>query len=222
MFEPSATSPITLSGEQQEALRGYFDNCLENGRTSRSHPLEFALVLAGDKPAATMHPTEDEFPNDPFDPAAGLRRLCDVLNVVCRKPRTNWWFVAPVDGRLDLLPSGNRTERNEAWYRRFGVVLGYPPDAIEAFIDARGQWTEPHELVADGHFDADTIADAGFVSYRHDDSIDGYEQAIEQGRALRRRLDELADTWGVPEIDEFVEAHRSYLCERAQPEKAAP
>lgn len=222
MFEPTAISPISLSTEQRDVLREYFSNCLENDRSHRSHPLEFVLVLSGDKPACTMHPSEEEFPHDPFDPAAGLRRLCDQFNVVYRKPRNNWWFVAAVEGRIDMLPSGNRTDRNDAWYRRLGVVLGYPPEAIEAFIAARGQWTDPSEYVATGQFSVEEMANAGFVFYRHDDSVEGYEHAIETGRRIQERLNELADEWNIPELEEFIAEHRNHLRDEVGPEKTTP
>lgn len=223
MFEPTATEPplTSISAEQRHALRSYFGNCVENDRAHRSHPLDFALLLAGEKPACTMHPSQEEFPDDPFDPAAGLRRLCDQFDLAVQKPReVSWWFVAPVDGRLDLLPSGNRCARNAAWHRRLGVVLGYPPPAVEAFL-AREEWTEPNELVRTGHFSPEEIAPAGFVSYRHDDSIEGYERAIRDGKRVRERLDHLAERWDVPELADCVCRHWEHQRNEAQ-EMAAP
>jgi hypothetical protein len=210
MFEPSATDPPirSVSADQRHALQSYFGNCIENDRGHRSHPLDFALLLAGEKPACTMHPSKEEFPDDPFHPAAGLRRLCDQFDLALHKPReVSWWFVAPVDGRLDLLPSGNRCPRNEAWHRRLGVVLGYPPSAVEAFIrrlTTHREWTEPNELVHEGHFTPEEIAYAGVVPYRYDDSITGYEQAIRDGKRVRECLDHHAERWAVPELADCV------------------
>ncbi len=181
----------------------------------------FALVLSGDKPAATMQPSREEFPDHPWTPQTGLKELCAQLNVVTHHRRElGWWFVAPVEGRLDLLPSSNRTKRSPAWMRRLGVVLGYPPDAIETFLEARGQWTDPHERVAAGEFTPEEMADAGFVVYRHDDSLEGYEWAVRTGRRVRSRLEDLAGEWGVSELNEFVAGRREYLREEAIPEKA--
>lgn len=102
-----------------------------------------------------------------------------------------------------------------------GVVLGYPPDAIGTFIDAQ-EWADPSEFVAEGTFSADEIADAGFVFYRHDDSREGYEQAISSGERIRERLNELADEWSIPELETFVTEFRNHLRDEAQPETAVP
>lgn len=223
MFVPTATDPpiTTIADDERQALRGYLGNCIENERFEFEEPLMFVLVLSGEKPAATMQPSREQFPDDPFNPAAGLRRLCDQLNVVTQKRRElGWWFVAPVDGRLDLLPTSNRSQRSRAWMRRLGVVLGYPPDTVETFLDSGGEWTEPYELVAEGQFSPEEMADAGFVVYRHDDSIEGYESAIRTGRRAQRHLSELAEKWGLPELNEFVDGHRDYLHDQAIPEKA--
>lgn len=222
MFEPVAPDPpiTSISEEQREALRSYFGNCVENGRSHRSHPLDFALMLAGEKPSCTMHPSEDEFPKDQFDPSAGLCQLCDCLNVVVHKPQEmDWWFVAPTEGRLDMLPSGNRCRRNEAWHRRLGVVLGYPPSVVEPFIDHLGgqeEWTKAKELVREGQFSPDEIANAAFVTYRHDDSIEGYEQAIHDGKRVRDRLEQLAMDWKVSELSTYVSDHFEHQLDEAQ------
>lgn len=221
MFEPTAATPpiTTISADERQALRDYLGNCIENERFEFEEPLMLVLVLSGDKPAATMQPSREQFPDHPWSPQTGLKQLCDQLGVVARR-KMNWWFVAPVDGRLRLLPSGNRGDRSRAWMRRLGVVLGYPPDAIETFLSRQGEWTEPHELVANGQFTPEEMADAGFVVYRHDDSVGGYEWAIRTGRRIRSRLDELAEKWDLPEINEFADGHRGYLRDQAIPEKA--
>ncbi|MFC7191886.1 hypothetical protein ACFQL7_20590 [Halocatena marina] len=169
----------------------------------------------------TMQPSKDHFPDHPFAPHTGLKQLCDRCNAIAYKRRDlGWWIVAPVYGRLDFLPSSNRTERSDEWMRRLGVILGYPTADIEYFLNAQGVWTEPYDLVADGHFTPDEIADAGFIVYRHDDSIDGYKQAIQNGKQARHRLEELADDWNIPELNTFVSEYRNYLREEATPEKA--
>ena len=224
MFMPTATDPpiMSITNDERQALRTYLGNCVDNERCDFIHPLMFVLVLSGDKPAATMQPSRDEFPDHPWAPQTGLTQLCDQLNVVAHHRREiDWWFVAPVDGRLDLLPSSNRTERNDAWVRRLGVILGYPPRAVECFIEKAGEWTEPHELVATGQFSPADMADAGFIVYRHDDSVEGYEWAIRHGRRVRQRLEAVAETWDVPELTAFIDGHWTYLREAARPETPA-
>lgn len=221
MFMPTPVAPpiTTITNDDHRALRKYLENCVENERFEFEEPLMFVLVLSGDKPAATMQPSREQFPDYPWTPQTGLKQLCDQLDVVAHHRRElGWWFVAPVDGRLDLLPSSNRTERSDAWIRRLGVVLGYPPNAIEMFLNRNGEWTEPHELVADGQFSSEKMADAGFVVYRHDDSVEGYEWAIQAGKHIRLRLEELADKWDLPELNEFVDGHWEFLRDEAIPE----
>jgi hypothetical protein len=155
-------------------------------------------------------------------PHIGLTQLCDRLDLVAHHRRAlTWWFVAPVDGRLDLLPSNDRAERNAAWVRRLGVVLGYPPHAIEYFIEKKTEWIEPHEHVASGQFSPDEMADAGFIVYRHDDWVEGYDWAVRHGRRVRQRLEALAEKWELPELTAYIDGHRTYLREMALPETPA-
>lgn len=221
MFMPTATDPpiTTITDDERQALREYLGNCVETDRFVSIRPLMFVLVLSGDKPVATMQPSRDEFPDHPWVPHTGLKQLCDRLNVVAHHRRAiTWWFVAPVEGRLDLLPSNDRAERNDAWVRRLGVILGYPPHAVECFIEKETEWIEPHEHVARGQFSPDEMADAGFIVYRHDDSVAGYDWAVRHGRRVRQRLEALAEKWELPELTAYIDGHRTYLREAALPE----
>lgn len=222
MFMPTAGEPpiTTITDDQRQALREFFRNCVESERFNSIDPLMFALVLSGDKPVTTIDPSDDQFPGHRWSPQTGLKELCSRVNAVAYKRRDiGWWFVAPTYGRLDLLPSHNRTECNEAWMRRLGVIFGYPPSVIDYFLSVESEWIKPHERVAAGQFSAEEMADAGFVVYRHDDSVEGYEWAIKTGRRVCSRLEELADTWDVPELGTFVTEHRKYLRDKAIPEK---
>lgn len=222
MFEPTATEPpiTTISDDERQALRTYLGNCVENERFRTIRPLLFVLVLAGDKPACTMQPSKEAFPDNPFAPQMGLKELCSQLGVVAHHRRAlSWWFVAPVEGRLDLLPANDRTERNEAFVRRLGVILGYPPAAVERFIEQGTAWIEPHERVASGQFSPDEMADAGFIVYRHDDSVEGYEWAVRHGRQARQRLESLAEQWAIPELSAYIDGHQQHLRDEAHPDK---
>ncbi len=222
MFVPTGTnSPLkTVTTDQREALRNFFGNCVENDVFDFTDPLMVALVLSGDKPAASIDPSTDHFPDHRWTPHTGLKELCDTMNIVAYKRRDlGWWFVAPVYGRLDLLPSSNRTERSDEWMRRLGVIFGYPSSAIDYFLGAKGEWTEPRERVANGQFSSDEMVDAGFVVYRHDDSVEGYERAIETGRRIRDRLEGLAEEWDVPELATVVSEHQQQLLDEVTPEK---
>lgn len=160
--------------------------------------LKLTLVVSGDKPAVFI--SSEEWDEHFFE-------LIDWLDLtVHQMNQMPGWFVAPVHGRLDLLPSNGLHEpKNAAWHRRLGVVLGYPTDAIEYFINRDSQ-TGAHERVENDDFSPDEIAFADFVFYRHDDSINGYEQAIADGKAIRARFFELAHMWDVPVIESLAEA----------------
>lgn len=205
MLVPSPVPPRaeTLTERQRRELGQYFERHVEND-ACYCDPLLFTLVLVGDKPAAEISPMAFAFPEHRWTPHRGLIALCELFELSYRRigqGTGNDWFVAPTEGRLDLLPSSEKTERNQAWHHRLGVVLGYPPEAIDCFIDTDGtERTRPRDLVERGVFSPDELAYTRFVFYIHDDSIDGYEQAIETGRAVRARFTELADTWRLPAL----------------------
>lgn len=205
VFEPTASTPpisSTITTDQREVLREYYSNCIETGETDTLYPLEFALVLSGGKPAVVMHPSSGGFPDDPFNPADGLRRLCDTFGLSYRQ-YSSWWFVARTTARLDLLPTDGRGRRTAQCARRFGVILGYPPSAVNAFVDSEGTLPDPMEHLREQHT-TDAIADVSFLSYRMDDP----EKALDRGRRVRTRLEHLAETWDVPELAELVKVFR--------------
>ena len=61
------------------------------------------------------------------------------------------------------------------------------------------------------------MADAGFIVYRHDDSVEGYEWAVHHGRRVRQRLEALAEKWDLPELTTYIDGHWTYLREAAFP-----
>ncbi|UPM42304.1 hypothetical protein [Halocatena salina] len=216
MLVPSPVPPCaeTLTERQRCELGRYFERHAENDACYRD-PLLLALVVAGDKPAAEISATEFAFPEHPWTPHRGLIALCELFELSYRRigqGTGNDWFIAPTDGRLDLLPSSEKADRNRAWHRRLGVVLGYPPEAIDFFIDTDGtERTRPRDLLKRGVFSPEELAYTRFVFYIHDDSINGYERAIETGRAVRARFTELAEMWHLPALaaiadDVFEEA----------------
>lgn len=207
MLVPSSVSTHKnkLSEPQRQALGRYIERHVEHDAWHRE-PLMLALVVAGDKPAALIDPASFAFPDHPWSTHTGLLELCDVLELSYRHVTDiSGWFVAPAEGRLDLLPSTGRAPTNDAWHRRFGVVLGYPPDAIDFFIETSGdERTRPRDLVDRGVFSPDELAFTQFIFYIHDDSIDGYEQAITEGKIVRERFEELAAAWGLPDLKKIA------------------
>lgn len=196
-----------MTETQRRELGGYFERCAAH-ENSCCDPLLFALVLSGEKPAAEITAAAFAFPDHRWAPHRGLFALCDLFGLSYRRighGTGSTWFVAPTGGRLDLLPSSELTARNRAWHRRLGVILGYPPDAVDYFIETDGeQRTRPLTLLERGVFSPEELAYTQFVFYVPKTSTTGYEQAIETGKAVRKQLSELAETWRLPELDEIA------------------
>ncbi|WP_330632700.1 hypothetical protein [Halocatena halophila] len=209
MLVPSTISPRAddCTPAQHEALRAYCARYVEQPVWYRD-PLLFALVLAGDKPAADITAHEFAFPNHRWAPHRGLFELCELFDLSTRRIGpgvASDWFVAPNGGRLDLLPSTDKTVGNLAWHRRLGTILGYPPSAIEFFATTPpGERTQPSDLVRTGQFSPQEIAYTRFVFYVHDDSIERYEQAIEEGKQMRDRFSTLQQRWNLPALNQIA------------------
>lgn len=221
MFEPTAATPpiTTISADERQALRDYLRNCVDNELFDDLQPLMFVLMLAGDRPAMAFDPRDDEFPDYPFAARKGFRELCETFDLTLEtRLGTPFWVVAPVHGRLDLLPTSNRSTRSTAFERRLGVVFGYPPDAVESFINRDEGWLDARERVRDGQFTAEEMADVGLLGYRCENTQQGYEKAIQDGRRVRRRLNSLAEEWGLSELQTLVTGHRDYLLDRIERE----
>lgn len=210
MLIPSSVTPRAenMTETQHRELQHYFKRHVESETCLRG-PLMFALVLAGDKPAVDLSPSDWEFPDHPFVPHEGLKELCDLFDLSYRRIGHGVghdWIISPSPGRLDFLPSTNQTDRNAAWHHRLGVIFGYPPEAINYFIEHTGrEWTHPENLVASGVFTPKEVAYTRFVFYMHDDSTEGYEQAIETGKTVRKHISELAEEWELPSLNTIAE-----------------
>ncbi len=217
MFEPTAPDPpiTTITTAERQALREYLGNCVDNELFGDPQPLLFVLMLAGEKPAIAFDPRNEAFPEYPFAARQGVRHLCETFDLALEtRLATPFWVVAPVHGRLDLLPTSNRSERSQAWERRLGVVFGYPPKAVESFVARSEDWMAARERVRDGQFSAEEMADVGLLGHRCENTQEGYEMAIQDGRRVRRRLEQLAEKWDFPELQTLLKAHRDYLLDR--------
>lgn len=127
MFTPTATDPpiTTISDDERRVLREYVGNCVEAERFEFEEPLMFILVLSGDRPAVTMNPSREQFPDHPWAPQTGLKT------------------------------------------QSMGM------------------------------------------------------SGLRAGRSVRKRLEELAEIWRLPELNEFVDGHWEHQRDEATPEKAA-
>lgn len=208
MLVPSSVRNDTLMPTQRQAFQEWLR--VQEEHESFEDPLTMSLVVAGDKPAMYLQPSKWAFDGPRFGGNTDEQfvDLMETLGLTTHQMKEmNGWFVAPVHGRLDLLPSTVRAPTDAAWHRRLGVVLGYPYEAIEFFIDTSGaKRTQPRDLVDNGTFTPEEMAYIQFVFYIHNDSSDGYEQAIEDGKVTRARFTELAKQWDLPVIESLAAA----------------
>lgn len=192
----------SLSETQQEAFREFTRRYRDEseGRVS-INPILLARVVAHEKPAAQIYLSGDTHP-DFNDPSAYLRGLCDPFDLHMRNIKeARGWAIGRSSWRLDLLPT--QFSETDAYHRRCGFVYGYPTDAIEDFIETTTKITNC-DLVRAGIFSAEEVAYLIFVSHTYHNSLERYEQRIELGKRIRRRIGQLADVWGMPILDDYA------------------
>lgn len=177
----------------------------KDAETYSKNPINLARVLIGDRPAAALTPLlKIDVPNeyddaDEYVPAMvsemGLqyRTLVDHFDV----------YISSSSKRLDLLPTVK--VMNDAFHRRLGVVLGYPPDAVERFIKTSISVTWLDLIRAD-IFTPKTVAYTVFVPFSiYDKSLPKYNEAINHGKQIKQRIHECAHEWEMTELDEYAE-----------------
>lgn len=193
-----------LTAEQRAALREYTSHYRQAEDTLGSYPLVVARVLARDKPAACVKPVSDIVPDgydghDAYLPDVFGRMGLDTCQIVGDES----WYIARTAWRLDLLPT--EAIYTEAYHRRCGVFFGYPPAAIEHFIMHPDVTVTHCDVARAGLIAADDLAYLIFISYAHEKTMERYQDLIARGKAIRRRLSELSETWDVPVLDAQAE-----------------
>ncbi len=193
------TFPLeTLTEHQREMFRQFITHRKKDQMNIRE-PIWFALLLAGKRPATEI--TIFGPPDDPDHPITP-EEIAEAFDL-----NYQWWAdtcldVARSSWRLDLLPS--QGEVSEAYHRRLGCFYGYSEEDVEHFLTGGEQRTLPADLVSNGVFSHDEVAYTTFVPQGHDDSIDGYNRAIEMGKTNRSTIEEYADNWGIPELAAYA------------------
>lgn len=182
-----------LTDKQYDALRDFIIRLRGEGECSAT-PIRLARVLAEDKPATLL---QDD----------SLDSLLDRIGFPYRKVEgIPGWIVSPTEWRLDLLPTAkNKFSQPDAYHRRLGVVFGYPPEAIDYFIQKDGSEPTKFDLVESGAFNADEVAYTRFVCYGYPKTQEKYEHHISTGIEIRRRINQLACEWDMPELDELAD-----------------
>lgn len=179
-----------------------------DSRASSHEPLWLALVLAGAKPAASItkfvNPLDPE--NDtPPSSAFPIEAIAQTFDLPYR-----WWsehelFVTTTPWRFDLLPATDNRTASPSYHRRFGCFFGYPRGDIEYFLSTGSPYVRPGELVAEGLLPPEELAYTTFVPRRHDDSIAGYERAIEIGKTNRETIADCAARWDLLALDAYAD-----------------
>jgi hypothetical protein len=209
----SSISIPDITDTQRRAFSRYLDTHRQSDSCSRA-PMRLALVVGQMKPATIIEPYPWAFPDCALSPVQCFQDLLDRFDCVYRQPYgAAGVIVAGSTGRLEFLPTVKNTD-SDAYHRRLGVLFGYPPDAIEAFIQDEEPPTQPHDLVADGLFEVEALAYTSFVFYKPADSAAAYEQTIAEGKMTRARLGMLADEWQLPALDEIADTiYEAYVAE---------
>lgn len=189
------TAP-TLTSEQRETLSALLSE------HDRDFAIELTRVLVGDKPATVLRmPLLNAGPFLVDDRAAAFLRDLGLATADQGDK-----YIARSDGWLDRLPSETLSDDDHT--RLMGEFYGYPETDIVWFIDTSADdRITPRERVENGDFTPEEIAYVDFLSYVPEDSIDGYQRAIENGKRVRDLLSDVADEWDIPAIEEIAEDH---------------
>lgn len=91
-------------------------------------------------------------------------------------------------------------------HKQLGVLYGYPRADIEWFRRSSERGS-PRERVENGSFTAEEMAFVDFVCYRCEDSIEGFERAVEEGKRIRSLLETVAESWRLPILDRLAVDH---------------
>lgn len=195
-----------LSDKQYHALREFIILHREEGTCSAT-PTRLARVLAHDKPATLLQtPSEITLPRD-CSPDEYLVDLLDQIGFPHRQVvGVPGWIVSSSSWRLDLLPTTKNTFRlPDAYHKRLGVVFGYPSEAIDYFIHKDGSEPTKFDLVESGTFNANEVAYTRFVCYGYPKTQEKFENYISSGIEIRRRINQLAREWDMPELDALAD-----------------
>lgn len=195
-----------ISPKQRETLSEWFSTLQ---RKNRGHQfiIDFSLTLGGDKPATSLRRANLVLQGGPFVAVNQGVDFVERLGFATKQlTEGESWFCARNSDRFNLLLPKAPSE--DATVHQAGEFFGYPKRSVEWFAE-----TPAHERISprtrseNGDFPPRELAHVDLLSYLHEDSIEGYERAIEAGKQIRQRLAEVADHWDLPVIDEMVEEH---------------
>ncbi len=192
----------TMTDHQRRVFRQFLD-ARRRSQINETEPIWVALFLTNEKPAVAL--TSLPTPSEDDETPTPAEALIDVFDLRFRKWSEHSFYVTRTAWRLALLPSRTTSENAAAYARRLGCFFGYPQADIEHFIATDPPDTQPKELVTEGVFSPKEIAYTTYLPYRHEDSTDGFERAIDTGKSIRATVNDCATMWELPELAEYAE-----------------
>lgn len=190
----------TLTDHQQDVFTQFLAIRHED-KINICEPIWLALLLVCERPAADIttltHGADDD------ESALTAEDVAEAFNLVSDRWSEHGLHVTRTAWRLDLLPT--QGDVSSAYHRRLGCFYGYPEEDVEHFLTTDTSRTMPADLVAEGVFEPEDVAYTTFVPQGHDDSIEGYERAIDAGKTNRSTITDCADAWNLPELDAYAD-----------------
>lgn len=191
---------------QRRILQTWFEDVYD--RYERfEFPIHFIRVIVGDKPATYLQQFEWDNDDSPFNSEEELLAFVEDLGLLHHQQENNRnHTICRSSRQLNLLASIPQLRSKTAQQWRLGIVYGYPREDVEWFIRDEDR-TTPRDRVNNGDFSPEEMAYVDFVAYVNEDSIEGYERAIENGKRVRALLSDVTDDWQLPIIDQIATDH---------------
>lgn len=194
-----------LTDAQHSALREYTERHRTAPEKLAPHPMTIARVVAQDRPAAHVTPITGVVPSGSADHDEYLPDVFGRMGLhTCQMEGDDGWYVARTAWRLDLLPPA--ATFTAAYHRRCGVFFGYPPDAVDWFIEHPDVHVTHCDIGRSGIIPPEDVAYEIFIPYMHKKSIERYADVIAKGKAIRRRITELSSVWDLSGLDAHAQA----------------
>lgn len=199
---PSAPTPA-ITDTQHRLLTDYIQRHNDAG-TYSMNPIHLARVLAGDRPAGALTPLHDiDVPDEYDDVDEYVPELAEQMGLYHRTIGEYFdVYVSFSSRRLDLLPTVK--VMNDAFHKRLGVVLGYPPSAVDRFLEESVSVTWM-DMVRAEIFDPEDVAFTVFVPYAYHGSLSKYRELIDVGKDIKQRMHHRARMWDMDNLNEYVD-----------------
>ncbi len=151
-----------------------------------------------------------------YTPKITIQELVEALDLNYHVCRNDDLYVARISWRLELLSRADEHATN--FHYRMGVFLEYSPADLRHYFESEPADTHPEELVRSGVFQPH-VAYTKFLPQRFDDSVDGYERAIERGKAIYEQITSFADEQDHAHLDAYINYFYDMAVHKCSPQK---